>query len=303
MGTAKVTGGQYSLRPPRLLRLVSAIMDRAANTSCGVVLVSDFIPRAISKITNGSAEPILGRREPRVPDGMRLYVVGDLHGCPDLLEQMGKLIEHDVAGRRPAQRTILIFLGDYLDRGPDSREVLDMLMAGPSSDIETVYLKGNHEAMLLKFLADPTYGLTWRDYGGMETMESYGVAQQTLAHDPMAYADASRLLATSLPADHLDFLRSLVPSISIGDYFFVHAGILPGTKLDEQREEEMLWIRGPFLMSNKNYGKIIVHGHTPVEQPEIRRNRIGIDTGACLTGVLTCLCLEGADRWFLQTGP
>ena len=264
--------------------------------------MSDFIPRAVSKMSNGLAEPILGRREPRVPDGIRLYVVGDLHGCPDLLEQMGKLIEYDVAGRGPAERTILIFLGDYLDRGPNSRELLDMLITGPSSDFETVCLKGNHEAMLFRFLEDSTYGLTWRDYGGMETMESYGVAQQTLAKDPMAYADAAQLLATSLPADHLDFLKSLTPSFSMGDYFFVHAGIQPGTKLEEQREEEMLWIRGPFLMSNKNFGKIIVHGHTPVEQPEIRRNRIGIDTGACLTGVLTCLCLEGADRWFLQTG-
>ena len=256
-----------------------------------------------SRKANGQAEPQVFGREPLVPEGVRVYAIGDIHGRADLLGRLLDMIEDDAAGAETDFAPIVIYLGDYIDRGMQSYEVLDMVIAGPPHGFEAAYLKGNHEAMLLEFLDDATYGLTWRDNGGLPTLQSYGVAQKTLARHPMAYNEASSKLASAIPSLHHNFLRQLQLTEEVGDYFFAHAGIRPGVPLHEQKEEDLLWIRDPFLKSTEDFGKIVVHGHTPDKRVQVRSNRIGIDTGAFMTNILTCLVLEGTTRRFLQTTP
>jgi serine/threonine protein phosphatase 1 len=233
---------------------------------------------------------------PRVPEGLRIYAIGDVHGCADLLDRFLMRIDaHQSA--HPAFRPVEIFLGDYIDRGPASREVLDRLSAR-SRTRETVCLKGNHEAFLEDFLNDPAILSEWRHYGGLETLLSYGLVPSV----NMELAEQKRLAATFsqvLPLSHRLFLGSLRPSFTCGDYFFVHAGARPGVPLAKQREEDLLWIREDFLLCETDFSKIVVHGHTPVSEPDIRPNRINIDTGAYATGQLTCLMLEGDRRQFV----
>jgi len=245
--------------------------------------------------------PRLDAQPPCAPENTCLYAIGDIHGRADLLTQLLQKIERDARDLTPGTKKVLIFLGDYIDRGAQSREVLDILMRGPLPGFESYFLKGNHEEMLLYFLGDSTYGITWCDYGGLQTLESYGAAASTLARHPMAYDHAAHVLRTLLPPEHLDFLNELEPSLTLGDYFFVHAGVRPGVALDDQQEKDMLWIRDSFLHSKKDFSKIVVHGHTPEIAVQARKNRIGIDTGAFMTDVLTCLVLEGNTRRLLQT--
>ncbi len=193
----------------------------------------------------------------------------------------------------PAALTVTV--GDYIDRGPDSRGVLECLSADP---FPTPYaaLKGNHEEMLAAFLADAAAGAHWAANGGLETLRSYGVRVDGAWTTNFAQARAD--LRATLPQAHLDFLSGLKLSLSHGCYFFCHAGARPGVPLERQSEEDLLWIRGVFLASDADFGRIVVHGHTPVEAPEVRENRIGIDTGACFSGRLTCLALgEGQPRF------
>jgi len=245
--------------------------------------------------------PRLGSRVPCLPENMRLYAIGDIHGRADLLRQLLRVIEEDAQGLAPETQKILVFLGDYIDRGHESREVLDLLLSGPLPGFLPHFIKGNHEEMMMLFLNDPTYGITWCDYGGLETLDSYGVTQSTLARHPMAYDAASEVLSAVLPPEHLSFLDTLETSLVIGDYLFVHAGIRPGLDLDAQQDRDMLWIRDRFLRSKENFGKIVVHGHTVEAKVQARKNRIGIDTGAFITDILTCLVLEGDTRRLLQT--
>jgi len=227
---------------------------------------------------------------------LRIYAVGDVHGCADLLDQVLMRIDaHQSA--HAAFRPVEIFLGDYIDRGPASREVLDRLSLR-SRARETVCLKGNHEAFLEDFLNDPAILSEWRHYGGLETLLSYGLVPSV----NMELTEQTRLAATfsqALPLSHRLFLGSLRPSFTCGDYFFVHAGVRPGVPLAKQREEDLLWIREDFLLCETDFSKIVVHGHTPVSEPDIRPNRINIDTGAYATGQLTCLMLEGDRRQFI----
>lgn len=236
------------------------------------------------------------RPAPSVPPGQRIYAVGDIHGRLDLLDQMLRMIRLDNDERPPAERCTLIFLGDYIDRGADSRGVIGRLLAGLPDGFECICLKGNHEEMLLQGIAEPATMYFWMTNGGAETLASYGVA--TAVRSP---ADLARSLAGAIPETHLAFLRRLRLSVSFGDYFFVHAGVRPGTALDKQAEEDCLFIREPFLSHRGAFGKIVVHGHTPVREPDIRPNRIGIDTGCFFTGRLTALRLEGESRGFLAT--
>ena len=239
--------------------------------------------------------------EARVPDGMRLYVIGDVHGRDDLLGQLMADIEAD--GRQhPDKHKILIFLGDYVDRGLQSKQVIDRLTAKRPDGFETVYLKGNHELALMQFLGDAQFGKTWKYYGGLETLHSYGINELTLSDDPRDFERARERLVEVMPPAHLHFLETLSLSVEFGDYFFVHAGVRPGLSLARQIEDDLLWIRDDFLLSRASFGKIVVHGHTPTEGAVFRSNRIGIDTGAYMTGVLTCLVLDGASRDLLQTG-
>ncbi len=222
-------------------------------------------------------------------DRQRIYAIGDIHGRLDLLDRAIEAIKRDVAEHGPAALTVTI--GDYIDRGPQSRRVLDRLVDNPFGT-PFVALKGNHEEMLEAFLVDAAAGPHWADNGGLDTLQSYGV--RVLSYGAANFAKAQDELRAALPAAHVNFLRSLKLSFSRGRYFFCHAGVRPGVPLDCQSEEDLLWIREPFLASAVDFGKIIVHGHTPTPEPVVLPNRIGIDTGAFATGRLTCVALDNA---------
>ncbi|MBN8920261.1 MAG: serine/threonine protein phosphatase [Rhizobiales bacterium] len=216
----------------------------------------------------------------RVPDDSRIYAIGDLHGRADLLARMFERIDDDLA-RRPAERASEIYLGDYVDRGPDSRGVIALLLERATRR-ETLCLQGNHEAIFQSFLHDPAVLSAWRKLGGTSTLESYGV----VGTEDVGPADMGRVrdeLYERLPRAHLLWLQALRPCVVLGDFFFVHAGVRPGVPLNRQRIEDLLWIRQEFLEATCDFGKIIVHGHTPVAIPEVRRNRINLDTGAYLS--------------------
>lgn len=235
----------------------------------------------------------------RVPDGHRIYAIGDIHGCVRELDALHGRIEVDwLFG--PAERCTIVYLGDYIDRGPDSRGVIDRLLgAPPIPGAERIFLSGNHEQAMLDFLADPEGNPHWLDFGGLETLASYGVRRSAIgSRGRQELADG---LAAALPKTHRDFFESLLIHHRRGDYFFVHAGVRPGVALDQQSPEDCRWIRGPFLQSRQWHGAMIVHGHTITDEPEDCANRIGIDTGAYATGVLTALRLEGSNRSFFKT--
>lgn len=237
------------------------------------------------------------RHPPCVPDGHCVYAIGDIHGRLDLLEQLIARIWLDA----PEGTNTLVFLGDYVDRGPCSKEVVDYLIALQRPGWEIIKLRGNHEEIVLEYLRNPAVYQAWRTFGGAETLLSYGVK-------PAVFSDAAELGRTheefvaALPGAHFDFLNALALSHSIGDYLFVHAGIRPSVAIDRQVADDMLWIRDEFLMSDTQFGKVVVHGHSPSEKPIMRTNRIGIDTGAYATGSLTAAKLIGDRCTFLSTG-
>ena len=229
------------------------------------------------------------KSRPRVPEGVRIYAIGDIHGRADLLDKVLKRIDADLA-TNPVPLAIEVYLGDYIDRGPASREVLDQLIAR-NRTFRTVFLKGNHETYLTSFVTNPPILEDWQRYGGLETLMSYGLTP-TINADANAQTQLAAALDQALPESHRRFLSNLKSSFTCGDFFFAHAGVRPGIPLAKQREEDLLWIRQDFLLCEEDFSKIIVHGHTPVPQPDIRSNRINIDTGAFATGQLTCLRLE-----------
>jgi serine/threonine protein phosphatase 1 len=228
----------------------------------------------------------------------RVYVIGDIHGRSDLLDRIAEEIKRDIAAK-PSAGALTVTLGDYVDRGPDSRGVLDRLICNPFPT-EYIGLRGNHEELFEAFLTDPTVGPQWRRLGGLETLHSYRIPVTSLMIGK-GFEEASSALRHAVPQGHLSFLASLKLSMSVGDYFLCHAGVRPGVPLEHQRAEDLLWIRDEFLRSKSSFGKIVIHGHTPAETPEILPNRINIDTGAFVTGRLTCLVLDGACRRFLST--
>jgi calcineurin-like phosphoesterase family protein len=248
---------------------------------------------------------LFGRRqqtlsEPRVPPGTRVYAIGDVHGCLELLRTLlDRVREH--AAAHPAQRKVIVYLGDYVDRGTHSRGVVDLLLGDPVPGFTSVFLKGNHEDSLVRFLSDPEAGPQWFTYGGAATLYSYGVRPPQLNADLDDLIRAQREFAQKLPPQHLAFFDRLSLMHIEGDYAFVHAGIRPRVSLDRQGIQDLLWIRDEFLQSTVDFGKIIVHGHSISEAPIMRPNRIGIDTGAFASGRLTCLILEAAERAFLTT--
>lgn len=227
---------------------------------------------------------------PRLPKGVRVYAIGDIHGRADLLEGMFRRIDADLA-RHPVAHAIQVFLGDYVDRGPASRDTLDKLI-GRGRSCEAVFLKGNHESIMVDFMSNPSVLGDWRQYGGFETLLSYGLIP-SISTAEGNQKELSKALSEVLPDRHRTFLDDLKSSYSCGDFFFVHAGVKPGVALAEQRDEDLLWIRDEFLLCEDEYEKIIVHGHTPVGAADVRFNRINIDTGAYATGRLTCLAIEG----------
>ncbi len=236
----------------------------------------------------------------RVPDGVRVYAIGDIHGRLDLLREVHALVAADAAGAAQCGNTV-VYLGDYVDRGVDSRGVIDLLLDDPPAGFETVHLRGNHEDLMLRFLDDIDFGPVWLDNGGVATLLSYGVSLAGPQSREATLQIAQRHLAERLPGRHLAFLRDLRPCHEIGGYLFVHAGVRPGVALEAQAEDDLMWIREEFLGSNADHGRVVVHGHSIRREAELLPNRIGIDTGAYATGVLTCLVLEGAGRRLLQT--
>jgi calcineurin-like phosphoesterase family protein len=234
----------------------------------------------------------------RLPRGVRVYAIGDIHGRVDLLEILLSKIE---VHRKldPSARSIIVFLGDYIDRGPASREVLDRLSLLERNQ-EVVFLKGNHETFVPRFLNDPAVLDEWRLCGGLETLVSYGLMPSINPGAP-EQIELAEELAQSIPEPHLRFLESLDLSFGCGDFLFVHAGIRPGIPIRKQKEEDLLWIREEFLSCEQPFESVVVHGHTPVRSPDIRSNRINIDTGAFATGRLTCIAIEGVTMVTLST--
>lgn len=248
----------------------------------------------------GRATPSSEAVAPQTPPDSRIYAIGDIHGRADLLRQLHRLI-HEDAYRRQAPRNVVVYLGDYVDRGDESPAVIDFLLDEPLPSFESIYLKGNHEESVLRFLEDASVGPPWLFYGGVQTLRSYGVRPPDPPMNLHELARAQRELADRLPPRHRRFMVDLALTHAEGDYFFAHAGVRPGVPLDQQRAQDLLWIRDEFLLSEENFGKIVVHGHTITERPEVKPNRIGIDTGAFSSGRLTCLVLEGSQLGFLQT--
>ena len=230
-----------------------------------------------------------GQTRPAVPEGIRIYAVGDVHGRSDLLGRLLAAIDADCK-QRPVPRPITVFVGDYIDRGPNSRNVIDILLRWRQSH-EAIFLRGNHETFLPRFLSDPRSLDEWRQYGGLETLLSYGL-KPSINPDRDERTMLATKFAETLPREHLDFLQALELTFSCGDFLFVHAGVRPGVPLHEQAEDDLLWIRDDFLSWEKPFERIVVHGHTPVSKPDLRPNRINIDTGAYATGRLTCIVIE-----------
>lgn len=232
------------------------------------------------------------------PPEHTIYAIGDIHGRLDLLKRLcAKIVSH--AQGRPAE---IIFLGDYIDRGPDSAGVVDYLLSNPfPASMWCTYLKGNHEATLLEFLSNPMVGSSWVQYGGGETLLSYGVRTPLGRLDEQVWAQACADLAHRMPESHLAFYKGLHVSAERGLYFFAHAGVDPDVAIERQDEASLLWVRDAFLDDTRTLARVIVHGHTPAPEPYADHRRIGLDTGAYQTGVLTAACLEAGRVGFLDT--
>ena len=237
---------------------------------------------------------------PQVPAGQRVYAIGDIHGRADLLTRLLGLIAEDRRKSEPAEVT-LIYLGDYIDRGPFSREVVDIVRGPHPMADRVIRLLGNHEDAMLTFMEDDARGRMWLDYGGLATLHSYGVRIPPGLPANERFAAMSAQLNQAVPPEHRDFYERLTLSETVGDYFFVHAGINPYQRIAEQDQFEMITIRSPFLEWGRPLEKVVVHGHTIAEEPEFHSWRIGIDTGAYATGHLTCLVLEGSEQRIIST--
>jgi serine/threonine protein phosphatase 1 len=250
----------------------------------------------VRRLRRAPAPPAIARW---VPDGMRVYCVGDIHGRDDLLRQMAERVEADL---EPSSfdEAVTVFLGDYVDRGLGSMRVVEQLTRG-EWPTPVIALAGNHEDLLMAFLEDEGVLEAWRNLGGLETIHSYGVnLGPAMAKRDFGAVQAE--FAARFPEDHRQFVEGLKASAVIGDYFFCHAGVRPGVPLDRQDRNDLLTIRDAFLSSEVEHGKLVVHGHTPSLAPEIRSNRIGIDTAGYTTGRLTCLVLEKDQRRFMDVG-
>ena len=232
------------------------------------------------------------------PEGLRLYAVGDVHGRLDALDLLVTAIREEPVG---AFRPVLIMLGDYVDRGPASRQVIEALIRLESdAALETRFIRGNHEETMLSFLGEPSLGATWCSFGGVETLLSYGVVAPLMGDPPEAWEAAREAFAAALPASHVRFLQALEPAVEYGDYFFTHAGVRPGVELDEQDPHDLMWIRDDFLRGSATFSKCIVHGHTPEADAFVSDRRIGVDTGAYATGRLSAIVLDGLERRLIQ---
>ena len=233
-----------------------------------------------------------------VPEGRRLYAIGDVHGRADLLEGLLERIDRDDRSRGGPQGT-LIFLGDLVDRGPDSAQVIDRLITLRGERPDTRLLVGNHEEVFLSVLGGDTKALRFfTRMGGKETILSYGITPE--AYAAADFEELAQMVDAAVPEAHRSFLKSFDDMIVEGDYVFVHAGIHPGVSLEEQRPSDLRWIRDPFLEAPPPFEKVVIHGHTIFDNVVELSHRIGLDTGAYRSGTLTAMGFEGGERWILQ---
>lgn len=252
---------------------------------------------SLAPLFNWGSTPVV-KQDAKLPSGQRIYCIGDVHGRDDLLQQLQGKILHDASGFDGSK--VIVYLGDYIDRGLESRQVVERLLHSPLEGFQSVHLRGNHEQALLDFLQDPRTMAAWMSWGGKQTLASYGVSLPSNLHLEHMELLASQL-KQNLPEDHLQFLESLDASFSSGGYYFVHAGIRPGVPLAKQELGDQLWIREEFTRSSQQHEAVIVHGHSITTEAQLLPNRIGIDTGAFHTGVLTALVLESDSQRLLQT--
>jgi serine/threonine protein phosphatase 1 len=235
-----------------------------------------------------------------VPAGTVVYAIGDIHGRLDLLHRLEEKILRDAA-TVDAERRLMVFLGDYIDRGEHSFGIIEHLLQAPPDSFERICLIGNHESYLLRYLDDSSVAVAWLANGGRETLMSYGVSPPNGNEADDWPEQIQAELRAGLPHSHEEFLRALKVSHREGDYLFVHAGVRPGVPLDRQDPEDLIWIRKEFLTDQRDFGAVVVHGHSVRPEPENLPNRIGIDTGAYKTGRLTCAVLWQSERRFLST--
>ena len=247
-----------------------------------------------------SKAPRSAGRSCSIPEGRRVYAVGDIHGCADLLDDLIAQIDADDAARGAAETTV-IFLGDIVDRGPGSAAVIDRLIGYAATRADVRFLQGNHEEIFLGALdGEPKALRLFCRIGGRETVLSYGM--DAAEYERLDYEELVQRLAQLVPEAHRTFLAGFEDLITIGDYAFVHAGVRPDSPLDQQRVSDLRWIRDPFLDHRARLDKMVVHGHTITPSVETHAHRIGVDTGAYATGRLSALGLEGTESWTLQTG-
>lgn len=261
--------------------------------------------KAVSDINLGQSRCVVNvepsvRTGRTVPAGERVYAIGDLHGQFDLLEAMSAVILH-LETILPAKRSRQVFLGDYVDRGPDTASVIEWLVNAPSA-IERVCLCGNHEALMLGYLESPEALDAWRSVGGGDTLASYGISRR-LQGDRASRTRMWREFKLTFPAQHRQFLSELHTVYQVGEYIFAHAGLRPGVPLGQQSVRDLLWIRSEFLDSEAEFEGMVVHGHSPARDVVFRRNRIGVDTGAYVTRVLSCVMLEADEATVIQVRP
>ena len=245
----------------------------------------------------------LGIKNKLIPKGLpnqRVYAIGDIHGCLDETLDLLQRIKAD-NDYRDECKTYLIFLGDVVDRGPNSKGVIELLMNLPYDFAQPLFIMGNHEEMMVRALSgEPQLLPDWLEYGGLSCAESYGIPQsRLLGCDPDTI---EFILKSAIPEAHIEFLADFLEFVQFGDYLFTHAGIRPGVPLKQQNARELRWIREPFLKFRGDHGVIVVHGHTITEKVDVKTNRIGIDTGAYKTGRLSALCIEEDHVSYLSTG-
>lgn len=249
--------------------------------------------RRIAGSLRSSPSPARGK------EGARAFGIGDIHGRLDLLNALLAQIEAEVAAL-PKRRNFLVLLGDLIDRGPDSRGVVERLRTYRHEEIRPVFLVGNHEEILLRVLdGEPGLIESWLQFGGAECAASYGVDVGKLAR--LSEHEGAALLRRHIPPEHISFIEEFADTFRFGDYLFVHAGIRPGIPLEEQRRQDLRWIRDPFLSDTHEHGFLVVHGHTVVEEIDERHNRIGIDTGAVRTGILSAIVIDQEQRRYMST--
>lgn len=281
-------------RPPAVAAPKAVLRDRPSRWGSALQPARDFFARLL-----GPGDSAVSLTTARLPPDTRVYAVGDLHGRLDLLTAAHDRIRADVVSAPPGTMPYIVYLGDYVDRGADSRGVLDALIGAPLPGFRSVHLMGNHDQQFLKFLDDPTDGGGWLKHGGAATVYSYGVRVDEDLPGPQKMREIHSRLVERVPGAHRAFLAGLQTSFEIGDFLFVHAGVDPRRPLDRQRSDDLLWMRDPFLDWEDALARVVVHGHTVTAKPDVRTHRIGIDTGAVYTNRLACLVLDGDTKRFL----